>query len=322
MNDGFASPISDEPPSRRALPPFAALRAFDAVARLGGIRRAAQMLDVDHAVVSRHLRSLEAWTSTTLIDRSRTGTILTEDGARYHREIAPAIDGLARATMNLMKQSDNNRLQIWSMPGFAFQWLMARLQNFEAANPMLSVDLRPTDAPPDFGRHEADVDIRYAAVYAPPPLQASFVRTIEIAKPPVVPVASPEYLAAAPPIRTPADLLQHTHLHEEDTRNWRAWFEAHDIIVSDDKLAGPRLWHGHLTVDGARRGRGVALANHFLAADDLADGKLVDIGRSMDAYRPVVLGAYMFAARDDRWMSPPVVSCRRWLMAMVERDVG
>ncbi|WP_155895829.1 hypothetical protein [Kordiimonas gwangyangensis] len=34
--------ISPHLPSRKALPPFEALRAFDAVARLGGIRKAAQ----------------------------------------------------------------------------------------------------------------------------------------------------------------------------------------------------------------------------------------------------------------------------------------
>ena len=54
-------------PARNAIPPFAALRAFDAIARLGGVRKAAEMLSLDHAVVSRHLRAIEAWTGTTLI---------------------------------------------------------------------------------------------------------------------------------------------------------------------------------------------------------------------------------------------------------------
>ena len=55
-------------PSRKSLPPFEALRAFDAVARLGGVRRAAQVLCRDHAVISRHLRTIEAWTGATLIE--------------------------------------------------------------------------------------------------------------------------------------------------------------------------------------------------------------------------------------------------------------
>ncbi len=302
---------------RKALPPFAALKAFDAVARYGGIRRAAQKLGVDHAVVSRHLRALEAWTSTTLIDRSRTATLLTEDGERYHRQIATAIDGIARATADLIKRSDNLRLQIWCMPGFGFQWLMGRLDRFQQANPNLSIEMRPTDAAPDFGRHEADVDLRYDAAYAPSTLLPGFVQRLEIARPPVVPVASPEYLAAAPPITSIADLLAHQKLHEENFANWRAWFEAHGLHPGEEDLAGPRLWHGHLTIDAARRGRGIALANDFLAADELQTGELVEIGRGLPGFKPITLGAYMFSARADRWTAPPLARCRQWLVGAV-----
>jgi DNA-binding transcriptional LysR family regulator len=43
------------------LPPFAALRAFDAIGRRGGIRRAAEELGISHAIVSRHLAALETF---------------------------------------------------------------------------------------------------------------------------------------------------------------------------------------------------------------------------------------------------------------------
>jgi len=46
---------------RRGIPPFASLKAFESVGRAGGVRKAALELGIDHAVVSRHLRALEAW---------------------------------------------------------------------------------------------------------------------------------------------------------------------------------------------------------------------------------------------------------------------
>ena len=98
--------------SRRALPPFETLRAFDAVARLGGVRKAAQYLCRDHAVVSRHLRAIEEWTGTQLIQRTAVGSVLTEDGTRYHRDIASALDIIARATIDLIKRGDNRGLDI------------------------------------------------------------------------------------------------------------------------------------------------------------------------------------------------------------------
>ncbi len=95
--------------SRRALPPFETLRAFDAIARLGGVRKAAQYLCRDHAVVSRHLRAIEDWTGTKLIERTPAGSVLTEDGVRYHRDIASALELIARATVDLIKRGSQSQ---------------------------------------------------------------------------------------------------------------------------------------------------------------------------------------------------------------------
>ena len=95
--------------SRRALPPFETLRAFDAIARLGGVRKAAQYLCRDHAVVSRHLRAIEDWTGTKLIQRTPAGSVLTEDGVRYHRDIASALELIARATVDLIKRGSQSQ---------------------------------------------------------------------------------------------------------------------------------------------------------------------------------------------------------------------
>lgn len=70
------------------LPPFAAIRAFDAVAHHGGIRRAAIALDRDHAAVSRQLRALEDWLGVALFDRA--SGLLTPTGERYQRRIGRA----------------------------------------------------------------------------------------------------------------------------------------------------------------------------------------------------------------------------------------
>ena len=43
----------------RRLPPLTALRAFEAAARLGGVSKAADELNVTHAAVSHQIRALE-----------------------------------------------------------------------------------------------------------------------------------------------------------------------------------------------------------------------------------------------------------------------
>lgn len=298
----------------KPLPPFAQLRAFDAVGRLGGIRRAAQALGLDHAVISRHLRALEDWAGAQLIDRTRGNSVLTAEGARYHSRVATAIGELLQASEELKRRNELGALRIWCVPGLASEWLISRLESFQAANPGLGLELHPTDSSPDFSRYEADVDIRY--VNGDTPISAvhirAGVRRFEIARPPVLAVASPECLAALGPIEKPADLLRVPLLHEESCLQWQAWLSAHGVVAQRE-LAGPRLWHAHLTVDAARRGRGVALANPLLLGDDLATGRLVCLLEEVCAERPVTLGAYAFAARADRWHSPLVASFRRWV---------
>ena len=94
-------------PSRSSMPPFGALRAFDAVARLGGVRKAALGMQRDRSVISRHIRSLEAWIGAVLVERTSSGTKLTKDGKIYHHQITKAIGLIASATTELMRTPVN-----------------------------------------------------------------------------------------------------------------------------------------------------------------------------------------------------------------------
>lgn len=296
---------SETLPTRKSIPPFEALRAFDAVARLGGVRKAAQQLCRDHAVVSRHLKSLEDWTGTTLVERTPAGAVLTECGVRYHHEIALAIDAISSATLELMKGSNVHQVQVWSMPGFTMLWLMARLSKFEKTYPSLDIELRPTNQGPDFDRREADVDIRFSPYYRPALVLPANVRALEIARPPIIAVASPEYLQREAPIETPSDLLSHHLLHEDGYERWMAWLGAMGID-EDVELSGPRLWQSHLTLEAARHHSGIALTNYLVAADDLKSGRLFEVGAGNPNFKHLALGAYLFIARADRWDAQPI----------------
>ncbi len=271
--------------NRKAIPPFAALRAFEAVGRLGGIRRAAQSLCLDHAVISRHLRALESWTGVRLIDREHGGGRLTAEGAQYHARVALALSDIVNATADLMRSNDENRLKIWCVPGFASQWLLSRLGAFRVAHPDIDIEFHPTDVPPDFSRHDADADLRFVTFSkaAPPP---PGVQVLEIAQPLVFPVASPQLLQRYKHLAEPRDLLSAPLLHEDSDDEWRAWFTANGFDPGQ-RVPGPRLWHAHLTLDAARRGEGLALANPFLLGDDIEAGRVAPVLVG----RPVPLGS-------------------------------
>ncbi|WP_337186347.1 LysR substrate-binding domain-containing protein [Phenylobacterium sp.] len=311
----LTSPLAD----RRALPPMTALRAFEVVGRVGGIRRAAAVLALDHAAVSRHVRSLELWAGMPLIERSGGGGRLTPDGEKFHRRISAALLEIASAAADLTRRLDDGRLNIFCVPGIASHWLMARLADFRTQNPEIDIELHPSDNTPDFGRHEADVDIRYSIDAAPLALGPE-VQSMEIARPPVLAVAAPSMFAAGPP-RTPAALLKVPLLHEGNFRQWTEWFEGNGIDTSAGDIAGPRMWHANLTVDAARRGEGVALTNVFLLGDDLEAGRLLNVS-SMVGARATTMGAYVFVSRRDRWTARPIALFRNWLVREAKARVA
>jgi len=307
-------------PSRKLIPPFEALRAFDAIARLGGVRKAAQALYRDHAVISRHLRALEDWTGCQLIERTPAGAILTEEGRLYHDRIRLAIDTIADATVDVIKRNHDHNLQLWCMPGFALHWLIGHLDDFENNYSDIDLQLRSTREMPDFSRQDADMDIRMLLESEKPNSEDQLIQCCEIASPPVVAVASPDYLELHPQILKPQDMLQHQLLHEEDFDNWRLWFGACGLEC-EQEFSGTRLWDGHMTLAAARRGRGIALSNHLVTREDLESGRLIEVGKGNTNFKRVSLWTYWFIARTDRWESKAIRQFRDWLVSTVAKEL-
>jgi len=295
---------------KHKMPSQAMLRAFDAYGRTNGIRSAANLLEVDHAVVSRHLNTLEAFVGTELIDRHSRK--LTSDGEEYHRRISAALEEIGNATIVLRKRH-SEQLLIWCSPGIAFHWLNPRLSELESLKNVLEVELRPSDRAPNLRSNEADGDIRYLARDNDQQYDAR-LKLVQIASPAVFPVASPGYAAGVKArLRVTADLLDLDLLHEESDLEWRLWFEQQGIGSLPAALPGAKLWHAHLTLDAARSGRGIVLSNRFLAENLLNSGELVRLEPADAQFRPAKIGGYYFIARNDRWSGRSLARFRNWL---------
>src|SRR5699024_1472234 len=115
------------------------------------------------------------------------------------------------------------------------------------------------------------------------------------------------------PIREPADLAHHTLLHLRwqelgDTADWKTWLATAGVTGVDPE-AGPRFGQESMTLQAAVAGNGVALIRTYIAADDLAAGRLV---RPFAHTLPEEFGHYFVclpAARN----TPKVAAFRDWL---------
>ncbi len=311
-----ASAVGLTPELRRALPPFGAIRAFEAIGTYGGVRRAAEALSLDHAAISRQLRAMEDWAGVALVDRTPgSGRRLTPEGIVFYRRIAKALHEIAAASLELTFQEDAAQLRIWSSPGIASEWLTGNMGEFSEQNPDELTELQPSETPPDFSAHQAEIYLHYVSDHQRNPCDGPGLRSMEIARPPVLAVATPEFVRSHPPVRTPADLFKLPLLHETDVTQWQRWLKEHGVEFSET-IAGPKLWQGHLTLAAARQSQGVALANALLVGKDLAENTLVKVGD----WEPVYLGSYFFTARKERWNADVIRKTRSWLKRKISSE--
>lgn len=306
---------SEHRPGR--LPSFASLRAFEAVFRHGGIRKAADQLNLNHAVVSRHIRLLEDWLGIALVVRSGNRLFLTEKGAEYHARISAAVAEMVLATDDLVESRNSKPLRLSCVPGFATQWLARNLAEFERAYPDCKVELKPTDTQANLLAHEADADIRlFVDPMTGPPRG---LRAFELARPELLPLASPELAAELERHTQPGSCVEWPFLHDTDDSEWRAWLHKNGHAVPE-VLPGSLYWHSHLTIAAARDGRGVVIASKFLVDGNLKEGSLVKI--ELPDARPVALGSYFLVAREDRWSHPTLVRLRAFLRQKMAKMTG
>jgi DNA-binding transcriptional LysR family regulator len=243
--------------------------------------------------------------------RSGHTNTLTPDGATYHERITEALKIISIATGAITQPDIMRPLRIWCAPGLASLWLSSRLGEFITDNPDIRVDFRPADEGPDFRSKDVDCDIRYLRHWQIASMSKG-LHTLEFARPLVFPVASPAFLARMPPIRCAEDLLRLPLLHEEDDQEWRNWFEAQGVD-GGEQLPGARLWQALLTLNAAKQGHGITLANHFLIDDEINSGQLVEVIPSERPFEPVKFGGYTFIAREERWNERAIVRFRQWL---------
>src|SRR5512134_2343848 len=132
------------------LPPLKGIIAFEVVARLGSINKAADELNVTASAVSHQIANLEGFVGRKLFERTSRGLVLTPVGERYHRELSGALALIASAAQNARSSEGVEVLRVHVSPSFASLWLMPRLSAFLAAHPDLRIQLSASHTESDF----------------------------------------------------------------------------------------------------------------------------------------------------------------------------
>jgi DNA-binding transcriptional LysR family regulator len=254
---------------RPRLPPLSALRAFEAVARLGSVGRAAEELGRTHGAVSKQLQALRLDAGVALFDKVGTGLAPNAAGLRLAEAVGRAFDDLGKAYGEVMREARAPALRIACSASFAMGWLAPRLSRFSERYPDVRLQLSMTSAREM--REERDADLVILWDRAPYPAEDR-ARAIRLADANFGPVAAPDY-----PVERRDGVLhiERKIAHDHTAGAWAQWSGLSGLAV--EAPAQITFPHTHLCLQAAAAGMGVAVAERRLAGADLAAGRLVAV---------------------------------------------
>jgi len=289
--------------------PISAIRAFEAAARTGSFRDAANELHLTPSAVSHAIRKLESTMSTTLFERSARSVRLTPAGENLMRHAGAAFDNLRRG-MEEVAGRGPQLLRVHCAPSFAAQWLAPRLAQFLAAQPKLEVRLAASTEYARFSNDDFDVDV----VYGQP--RGEGIEIIPLGEETVTPLCT---LDVAKRIRKPKDLFGQVLIRSEVKQvQWHQWFTANGL--ESPAIHGMRFDRSFLAIAMASSGLGVTLESTRLAEREIATGKLVAPleGRSVDVR---YVGHYLVFPRASR-QRRAVSAFAEWITSELSETEG
>lgn len=237
--------------------PLNALRAFDAVMRLGSATRAAEELGVTHGAVSRQIAVLSDRFGLQLFTGPRNARRPTADAERLWREVGPAFFALSQATdaRTLLRR----RVRVSCLSTLAGRWLIPRLAAWPHGG---EVELTESYAELDRSLEGADVAIRMRGPETPPPPGLTAIN--------LAPNRSGPVVAPGVDLRRVRRLLSRSHPQAID-----AWSAAASETVGDASAPPTMFDHQQTTIEACLAGLGVCVTQELLVRSDLLSGRLI-----------------------------------------------
>lgn len=276
----------------RQTPPLEAVEAFLIAARSPSFRQAAASLALSPSALSRRVQQLESFVGTSMFDRSGPRPQLSEAGARYLDEIAPALDAIRRATREL--RCSDARVRLTASHSLAVGWLMPRLQAVREQGVELDLGIEQGLDALRAGR--ADVAV-CGGDQAPADLPSEVLLDLD-----AVVVSAPRMADGASPPARLDELSRHPLLSTTGSGAlWTRWLERVGRPGAGG-ARGPAFPTLHAMYEAAAKGLGLALAVPLAAERFLRDGRL---RRSSPCARPSAISTVWSTPTAARWSVAP-----------------
>lgn len=252
------------------------LLAFSETAKHGGFAAAARALGTDPSTLAKAVGRLEASLGLRLFHRTTRQVRLTGDGEelfeRCQRVLSELDELQTAAAGNRAQISGTLRVNVPIVYGRKI--ILPVLADLVKKHPGLALDVRLTDAYVDLVRDSVDVAIRAGNLG-----DSSLVAT-RIDSQQEILVAAPQYLRQHGTPATIKDLAQHQHVVFRTPTNGRdrpQRFRVRGRMQLVESARSNRFDDGEAMVCAAVMGLGLTQVPDYMAEDELADGRLVEV---------------------------------------------
>lgn len=254
------------------------LRAFVATAQSGSFTEAAERLGISNRLTSKYVGELETRIGARLLQRTTRKVGLSPSGQMLLARAPALLDELDQMLGSISEDSQGytGLLRISAPVTFGEIYIKDLLARFAEHHPGLDIDLRLNDSYVDLASEGFDLAFRVGT-----PDVASF-KVRKLGSITTQLVASPDYLTAHAPPRTPDDLGDHVCIVDSNQRDAVRWvfLKGGDEFV----FTAPRRFlvnSARVARDWAAAGRGISVCPDFVLTQHIEDGRLV---RLLDNY--------------------------------------
>ncbi len=250
-------------------PSLSEMHAFLAVFEQGSFRKAAGVLCVTQAAVSRAVLRLEERLGCRLFERTAFGIAPTERGREFQGLVQGPVAALENSILNFHRRAESFKLRVSVITTLATRWLVPRLASFHATHPNISLELRKYQPMDDFSRDDVDlwIDVPRSTAAWPRGFKTHYLLGKEI-----TPVCTPEIASR---LKNPSDLLRENLMyHTGFPGNWSLWLTKARVPFKQDVLR-QGFDTGNNLIVGACAGMGIPVIHPCLIEPELKSGQLV-----------------------------------------------
>lgn len=260
----------------RKLIPLKSIYAFVAVAETGSMTEAAQLLSVSHSAVSQSIKSLESQVNKPLFDRVGRQVRLNNEGRKYYRKVAPALEQIVDATEALIHDQNSKRITFNMVNSLALHWWIPRMSSLQEFAPQL--DIRLSNLIGQFSLEQEGID---AALVHGSPLEWQDYYCEKLSEDELVLVCSPELLEHSAPYDIPELLNTYPIIEVTNDRrkhDWQVWQEETGI----ERPKGKKTVTFDMSIQAVQattRRLGLLVTHRLFVKDDIKYGQLVELGQ-------------------------------------------